>query len=96
MAKRPCLTCGAPTTGTRCPTHTHERKNARNASAAALGPCPQHGLCSICNEPARDGDPLTWDHTTPRGSGVAWADPTAAQPAHRSCNSRKRDRPQQG
>ena len=61
-------------------------KQARNADARALGPCPQDGVCHLCGRPAIKGDPLTWDHLIPVSKGGAGK---GVLPAHRSCNSRR-------
>ena len=63
------------------------RKKLRNEHARQLGPCPQDVRCRWCGDPATDTDPMTWDHLTPISTGGM-----VAVPAHRSCNSRRRDR----
>ena len=90
-AKRPCLTCGKLDYGPHCETHAKARKQARNASARALGPCPQHVDCYLCDRGAAlPGDPLEWDHVEPRGSAIDWRNPTQAKPAHKTCNAARR------
>ena len=77
---RPCLDCGTPTTGTRCPTHQRERQRARNqrrtwyhgdwertSRAARAAHLAQHGpICPGHQRPPHPVDPpdLQLDHTT--------------------------------
>ena len=61
-------------------------KDLRNEEAAALGPCPQVGLCGYCHQPATPTDRFEWGHVGERfidgGTRVA--------PEHRSCNRKHR------
>lgn len=55
--------------------------------------------CSICRQPidldldVNDRMSLTWDHVWARARGGPKLDPENLRPAHRACNSGKRDRP---
>lgn len=94
MAKRPCLTCGVPTTGTRCPTHKAELKAVRNAHAPAARHLvaewiEQHGYwCPGWRRPPHSSTDLTADHAIPLAAGSN-EPPTGV--LCRSCNSSKRD-----
>jgi len=57
---------------------------AREVTAAAT-------VCAICGRPPTPSDPLTLDHRLPVSRGGT-SSPGNVQAAHRSCNSRKRDR----
>lgn len=91
MPKTRCLGCGrlCDSRGSRCSTCQRARKRRRNSEARALGKCPQVGvICNRCGGAPREGDPMVWDHVgTPFGMGGQ-----TVSPAHRTCNSRARDR----
>jgi hypothetical protein len=87
MPLRPCLTCGKPTSGARCPAHRHVYGRAHAADATRWQPLIDAGLvvCPRCHkiiEPGtrqgmRHGD---WQHDhRPDGS---------SRPAHQWCNVR--------
>lgn len=81
---RRCLTCGKLTEGTRCDEHRLARKRRRSRDARTAGHCPQDGLCGICGDGPRLGDPMEWHHTTAFSRyGVRMV------PAHASCNRSK-------
>lgn len=78
MAKRPCLVCGTPSSGTRCTLHERARQQARNANRpghraahakarAALAPIVASGqaTCYRCGKPITT---QSWDaDNTPHG-----------------------------
>jgi 5-methylcytosine-specific restriction endonuclease McrA len=94
-----CLDCRQLSTESRCSIHRAAIKARRNADADIhRRVVAQASVCAICGEPPRgrmpehpSGDPLTADHIIPvsRGGSSTWDN---LQAAHRSCNSRKRDR----
>lgn len=79
---RPCLTCGTPANGTRCPTHEQQHQASRNqrrtwyhgdwparSRAARSAHLAAHGpVCPGYQRPAHPVDPsdLQLDHTTGR------------------------------
>ena len=82
-AKKPCLDCGALSSGTRCPTHTKARARARDRRR---GTRQQRGLgaeydqaraillanatvCAVCGLPGTPDDPLTAGHIQARQDG---------------------------
>lgn len=102
---KPCLVCGALTQGlSRCDKHQSEwqvlegirlkemksrrpnlydsqyRKKAKAIRETAL-------FCHLCKEPARHNDPFTADHL------VAGDPDSPLAAAHRSCNSRRGNKP---
>ena len=102
---KPCLVCGALTQGlTRCDKHQAEwqtleglrlqemkarrpnlydsqyRKKAKLVRETAL-------FCHLCKEPARPNDPFTADHL------IAGDPDSPLAAAHRSCNSRRGNKP---
>jgi 5-methylcytosine-specific restriction protein A len=98
MARRPCLTCGTPTGGTRCPTchrnHDRTRRPTPNqrgydatykaARRAILAGGP---ACAICHTaPA-----TTIDHITPVSLGGS-NELTNLRPACHPCNSGRGNR----
>jgi 5-methylcytosine-specific restriction endonuclease McrA len=57
MVLRPCITCGRPTSGSRCPAHTLRNGSTRSwrrirAQILAL----DNYRCQICDEPATEVD----------------------------------------
>lgn len=84
MAKRPCLGCGALTTGTRCPACTRTKRNSRyggdwrtcSTKAIAAHIATYGNTCPGWQRPPHRSDDLTLDHET----GVLC----------RGCNTRKR------
>jgi 5-methylcytosine-specific restriction protein A len=102
---KPCLVCGKLTQGlSRCEVHQSEwqavenlrlkemkakrpnlydnnyRRRARVVREEAI-------YCHICGEPGRPNDPFTADHL------IAGDKESELAPAHRSCNSRRGNRP---
>lgn len=101
MFKKPCLDCGRLTEGgSRCPTHQsmkqkrldEMRKGKRQHYSGdykkrAKIVRDNAEYCWICGDGYRDNDPFTADHYFP-------GDQTSPLlPAHRSCNSRRRNLP---
>lgn len=99
--KRPCLDCGIIiNTGTRCDRHQSEYRSkieARriNNRQHYKGNYKQRSkqvrenavICWICKEEAKLDDPWTADHYFP---GIP---NSPLLPAHRSCNSRRKNTP---
>lgn len=95
--RRPCLgNCGSLVEGrARCRacSRAYESRRAphraayRDPAYRALGRAS--GTCHLCGQPGAD----TWDHVVPLSRGGT-NDYANLRPAHRSCNSRKRDRTQ--
>jgi hypothetical protein len=104
MTRRRCLDCGNVTTnGTRCETCHTELRRARERGRHRPPRIRPHyagdyqrrarfvrqnaTVCWICLQGPRPNDPWTADHLTP-------GDPKSVLlPAHRSCNSRRQDKP---
>lgn len=100
--KRPCLDCGRPTYGSRCPEHTRnlERGKSRSrylehkfkyggdyrARAAAVRAAATR--CHICGNGFRADDPWQADHLV-QGTGEGGGRSGPLAPAHRSCNIRR-------
>ena len=102
---KPCIDCGTPTNGTRCPQHAapvraaaqrqhQQRRNMRGGrktrGGGGRGQPPPGTLCWICHHPATETDPLQWDHLHPIAEGGDQGGPVA--PAHRSCNIQRSNR----
>ncbi len=99
---KPCINCGTLTrTGSRCEKHqaiVNSRIDARKAQRThysgdyrrrAKAVREAAVTCWLCGDGARPNDPWTADHYIPH-------DPTSPLlPAHRSCNSRRQDKPAQ-
>ena len=91
MTKRPCLTCGTPTTNTRCPNCTRladrQRQQAKSnrygpehqALRRAWKPHVETGLinCTRCGTLIAPNDTWALDHR-----------PDGSYPAHTLCNNR--------
>lgn len=78
--------------GSLCPLHRRARKARRNADRTlARKVAASAEVCAICGRPPTPADPLTLDHRVPVSAGGT-SSPGNVQAAHRSCNSRKRDR----
>jgi 5-methylcytosine-specific restriction endonuclease McrA len=82
---RPCLVCGRPAQGSRCPEHAppiakRNQKLRQQVAASAL-------LCWRCGKPVTAADPLTADHVLPQLYG-GQDEPGNLRACHRSCNSR--------
>jgi 5-methylcytosine-specific restriction enzyme A len=96
--RRPCLDCGIPSSGSRCPRHQRDHEQRRGTPAErGLGAdhrrireqvLREERVCWLCLEPARPGDPLTADHVVPRAQGGTNTRQNM-RAAHRSCNSRR-------
>jgi 5-methylcytosine-specific restriction protein A len=101
MPRRPCLDCGVPTPGTRCPTHTRQHDQQRNATRTHYrGDWPALARAVVAQHRATHGDwcpgwavpphpatDLTCDHVDPRSltSGL--------RVLCRACNGRRGTRP---
>jgi len=103
---KPCVVCGILTKGLdRCAEHQALWQSLENIRLkemkARRGPSLYNSnyqkqakvvrqtalYCHLCNEPARPNDPWTADH-------VIAGDPSSElKPAHRSCNSRRGNKP---
>lgn len=90
---KPCLVCGAPTPGSRCPQHAAERPahkaayndpryRAYRAKVRRTGP-----PCAECGKPGAD----TVGHIIPLARGGP-NHPTNWQPEHATCNYSKGSR----
>lgn len=106
MPRRPCLTCGTPTTGTRCPACSPRRPSAhargydadhRAATAAAIAAepwCHTPGGCPF-PDAGTSANPLTGGHPHPLahydGDTAAWAAQPRIPQCHR-CNSGRLER----
>jgi len=82
---KPCLTCGKPTPGRRCPVHESQRNRARDAARGSrddrgLGWDYRHerdrlvaqaGLtnCPRCDRPITKANPITAEHGRARAHG---------------------------
>jgi hypothetical protein len=85
MLMRPCLDCGRPSRGSRCPVHESLRQSARDARR---GSREERGLgyhyrkerdalvaeaglthCPRCERPITKTNPITAEHGTPRAHG---------------------------
>lgn len=100
MAKRPCLDCGTPTPGTRCPgcqQHWDRARNARRTHYQGDWPALSrrirdewvgaHGWwCPGWQTPAHPSTDLTVDHIDPRSPASGY------RVLCRSCNARKSNR----
>jgi 5-methylcytosine-specific restriction protein A len=102
---KPCLICGTLTQGlSRCTTHQAEWQaveNIRLKEMKARRPnlydanyrkkakiVREQGVyCHLCGEPARPNDPFTADHI------IAGDKESPLAAAHRSCNSRRGNKP---
>jgi 5-methylcytosine-specific restriction enzyme A len=99
---RPCIDCGTPARGSRCPAHQREHERAYERKR---GTSHQRGLgaehrriraqvlreeytCWLCGQPARPGDPLTADHVVARANGGR-NERSNYRAAHHSCNSKR-------
>ena len=108
MLKKPCIDCGTPTTGTRCPVHEQghrDRVNARQTQQRkARGGRPQYsGTWARQSRAIRDNATICWLCGDGPRDGDPWqADhllPASmggtggpALPAHRSCNIARSNR----
>jgi hypothetical protein len=101
-ARRPCLTCGTPTTGPRCPAHARPSASARGygrdhqrRTAVAIAAQPWCHTVPACpyDDAGTDTNPLTGGHPLPlsafNGDKDAWG-AQARIPQCRRCNVGKR------
>jgi 5-methylcytosine-specific restriction enzyme A len=92
--RRPCLVCGRPTNGSRCPEHTIERPDWRRRGYDAEYDRNRRALlavstrCAVCGLPSMLNDPLTADHIVPRSEGGG-NEQSNLRAVHRSCNQRR-------
>jgi 5-methylcytosine-specific restriction endonuclease McrA len=85
---KPCLICGTPSHGPRCPQHTTPRAyNTAEYQAARRVMLAGATRCWICGLPATPSNPLEADHTHPISEGGTPAGPLRA--AHHTCNARR-------
>ena len=97
--KRPCLECGTPTEGSRCPAHRLPKRRSPSALAARKHPerarrkavvdawIAEHGyVCPGWKIPAHPSTDLTADHVVPVSKGGLGGPMTTLC---RSCNGRK-------
>lgn len=101
MARRPCMDCGRPTHGTRCPEHASSTARGygqahRRATKAAIEAEPWCHTPGGCPHPdaGTPANPLTGGHPYPLsaydGNRAAWAAQPRV-PQCRRCNSGKRE-----
>ena len=93
--KRPCLDCGALTTGSRCGPCGRAQDRRRGTTVERFGQGwarisravieRDGGVCHICGEEGAD----TADHLVPRSVGGDSTDMGLLAAAHRACNSRR-------
>jgi len=95
---KPCIDCGTPTNGTRCPTHTKEHDRAKDRGRVRThneyGRAKHRGegahvratatRCHICGQGPKRNDPWQADHLIPLANNRGGGGPLL--PAHRSCN----------
>jgi hypothetical protein len=102
--QKPCLICGELSTENRCPIHLKEYQDAEKARqdgrkrGRTLYTSPAYRkqaayfrdyatACHLCGKGKIINDPFTADHLVP-------GDPQSALlPAHRSCNSKRGNKP---
>ena len=85
--KRPCLDCGQPATGPRCPTHQRQQRAkyttpAHTKGRAGWAPLVATGTvtCWRCGTTIPAGEPWDYGHTDPdSGYPTRW-------PEHAHCN----------
>lgn len=94
MIPRPCLVCGTPGPGSRCPTCQPERtrqpdtrkRGTRHYTAEYRRRAKiireQATHCWVCGGGPRENDPFQADHLVPGDATPG----TVLLPAHRSCN----------
>lgn len=98
MAPRPCLDCGTPTPGSRCPT-CQARKTMARGTRQQRGLGRDHELmraallstarvCALCGLPPTATDPLTAGHKVARANGGT-NEASNYQAEHASCNYSK-------
>ena len=99
---RPCLTCGAPSTRTRCPAHTATHESRRPSRRIRGRYDTKHNRlrtivlreqpwCSHCRTPGTVTNPLEADHILPHNRGGKNVRRNY-QTLCRACNAGKRDR----
>ena len=96
MSPRPCIECGALTTGTRCRPHELAHQRARNNSTgrrqyAGTYQAFRKQALAYATHCARCGTPLIRSKTSPDG---ATYDHATDSVLCRSCNSSQRKNPQ--
>lgn len=81
MPRRPCLDCGTPTNGDRCPLHRQAQRakygRTHQAERATWSPLVNTGTirCTICHQPIDPGTPWDLGHVPP-----------PIHPQHARCN----------
>lgn len=82
----PCLVCGTPSAGPRCPDHRKAQPySSAEYQAARAQTLSEEDVCWICGLPATVDDPLTADHVVAVvDGGGSGRDNLHA--AHESCN----------
>jgi 5-methylcytosine-specific restriction enzyme A len=95
--QRPCLECGKPCQGSRCPTHQAAWKANRNARPQWKGNWPTVARNTIAAYRATHGDICPgWGHDPHPIAPTQWTCDHDLGPMCRSCNGRKgavHDRP---
>jgi 5-methylcytosine-specific restriction endonuclease McrA len=87
MTRRPCLTCGRPSSGSRCPAHRIPARGSTYARNAALVRASAT-ICHLCGLPFTAADQPVADHLVARAHGGSDQLANLA-PAHASCNLRR-------
>jgi 5-methylcytosine-specific restriction protein A len=97
LPRQPCLDCGAPATGPRCPVHTRRRDANRGTTTqrgygsswqrVAKAAIARQPWCSDCGAT----EDLTADHVVMRVEGGS-GDPANVEVCCRPCNTRRSNR----
>lgn len=75
-----------------CGVHRRVRKRRRNVDRRVAAEVKRSAtVCVLCGEGPRRNDPWTLEHRVPVSAGGSSTEVNVGA-AHRSCNSRKRDR----
>jgi 5-methylcytosine-specific restriction endonuclease McrA len=88
-ALRPCLDCGRPALGSRCPDHQRpsvpRHRNYRDLRDRLIATIT---TCYLCGQPLGDRADLELDHIIGRAQGGSH-DPSNLAPVHRHCHATK-------
>jgi len=84
MALKPCIDCGRPSTGSRCPEHTIRNGSTRawRTTRAAILARDGHA-CVLCGQPGREVD-----HVVPVSAGGG-DEPSNTRTLCRDCHARR-------